>query len=172
MLCYCVWFLPSWRFRSILRKGSHDVVTSESSRGTSGPMFDASVKGFLCCCEESPVVLRYNSVCVWWDINLWIVFQVYNECVLVFLFNILLFPPTSEWFHPPPHRRSLWQHQRGHTSAEQRSCCGLHGTGECRLPSAGWEWYYSIETMRVSHFNMWYTGCITLKLDIWDTSLM
>lgn len=110
-------------------------------------------------------MLRYNSVCVWWDINLWIVFQVYNECVLVFLFNILLFPPTSEWFHPPPHRRSLWQHQRGHTSAEQRSCCGLHGTGECRLPSAGWEWYYSIETMRVSHFNMWYTGCITLKLD-------
>ena len=35
----------------------------------------------------------------------------------------------TERFHPPAHRRSLWQRERLHPVAEQRRCRWLHGQG-------------------------------------------
>lgn len=99
--------------------------------GPSGPMFDAS--------QKSPSVCIMGCV----DISEW------------FIMNMCVYPPPPEWFHPPPHRCSLWQHQRGHAPAEQRSCCGLHGPGESRAPSAVWEWYCTTQPTSGGHFDTW-----------------
>lgn len=51
---------------------------------------------------------------------------------LVFLFfsDSFLFLSSPERFHASAHRRSLREHQRSNSAAQQRSFCGLQGQGE------------------------------------------
>lgn len=53
-----------------------------------------------------------------------------NSLVFLFFSDSFLFLSSSERFHASAHRRSLWEHQRSNSAAQQRSFCGLQGQGE------------------------------------------
>lgn len=53
-----------------------------------------------------------------------------NSLVFLFFTDSFLFLSPSERFHASSHRRSLWEHQRSNTAAQQRRFCGLQGQSE------------------------------------------